>query len=49
MRQEEEVGSLEVDKAADFIVLDKNIFEIPANEIATVKVISTYLEGEKVN
>lgn len=48
MRQEDKVGSLEVGKEADFIVLNQNIMEIPVSSISTTKVISTYLQGEKV-
>jgi predicted amidohydrolase YtcJ len=48
MRQEENVGSLEIGKAADFIILNRNPFEIPANQISQVKVEETYLAGEVV-
>ena len=45
---EKSVGSLESGKRADFIVLDQNIFEIEAAEIAGVKVLQTWLDGELV-
>ncbi|MFC1619552.1 amidohydrolase [Candidatus Neomarinimicrobiota bacterium] len=45
---EEETGSLEVGKSADFIVLDRNLFQIPHNEIHKTQVIATYFQGEKV-
>jgi hypothetical protein len=45
MRQEQKVGSIEVGKEADLIVLDRNIFEIPANQINGTKVDLTYLKG----
>ena len=45
---EKSVGSLESGKRADFIVLDKNIFEIEASEIHTIKVLQTWLDGELV-
>jgi predicted amidohydrolase YtcJ len=45
MRQEDTVGSLEVGKAADFIILDRNPFDIPTNQIGQVKVEETYLAG----
>ena len=48
MRQEQLVGSLEVGKLADFIVLDQNIFEIPVSQIKQTKVEATYLEGELI-
>lgn len=48
MRNEEKVGSLEVGKEADFIVLDRNIFEIPATSIKNTLVLETYLQGERI-
>ncbi len=48
MRQEHLVGTLEVGKAADFIILDRNIFEIPKLNISSTQVLSTYLEGELI-
>lgn len=46
--EENEKGSIEPGKFADFIILDKNIMEIPENEIPEVFVLQTYLGGEKV-
>lgn len=48
MRQENVVGSIEVGKEADLIILDRNIFEIPASQIAQTKVLETYLRGNLV-
>jgi hypothetical protein len=45
---ENETGTLEVGKQADFIVLDQNLFEIEASEISTTKILNTYLQGEEV-
>ncbi len=45
---EEVTGSLEMEKKADFIVLDKNLFDIPAEEIHTARVMMTFFEGKKV-
>lgn len=41
-------GSIEVGKAADLVVLDRNLFKIPAEEIHGVKVVLTILEGKVV-
>lgn len=48
MRQENKVGTLEVGKEADMIVLNKNLLEIPSNEISTVIVKKAYLKGEVI-
>ncbi|HEX4438520.1 MAG TPA: amidohydrolase family protein, partial [Thermoanaerobaculia bacterium] len=45
---EKETGSIEVGKAADLIVLDRNLFEIPPSQIHEAKVLATYLEGREV-
>ncbi|KZS39046.1 amidohydrolase [Aquimarina aggregata] len=46
MRQEDKVGSLEVGKLADFIVLNQDIFEIEPNAIGQTRVDLTVLNGE---
>ncbi len=48
MRQEQRVGSIEVGKLADIIVLDQNLFEIPPAQIGRTKVLLTLLEGEEI-
>jgi predicted amidohydrolase YtcJ len=48
MQLGEVTGSIEVGKSADLIVLDRNLFEIPANEITDTKVLTTYFEGRPV-
>ncbi|RLD96900.1 MAG: amidohydrolase [Bacteroidetes bacterium] len=45
---EDEIGSLEIGKKADLIVLDQNLFEIPAGKIAEVEVLLTMVEGDVV-
>lgn len=47
--EEDEKGSIESGKFADFIILDKNIMEIDEKEIPEVDVLETYVNGEKVN
>jgi hypothetical protein len=47
-RQETLAGSIEVGKAADLVVLDRNLFGIPAREIHSAKVLLTVLEGKIV-
>ncbi len=46
--QEQTSGSLEVGKAADFVVLDRNLFEIPEETIHKTKVLWTVLDGQEV-
>lgn len=41
-------GSIEVGKKADLIVLDKNLFKIPATQIKDAKVVLTLVEGKEV-
>jgi predicted amidohydrolase YtcJ len=48
MRQENTVGSLEIGKEADFIILNQNIFEIQTNQISQTQVLKTYLQGEMI-
>lgn len=45
---EDEIGSLEVGKRADLIVLEKNLFEIPVEEITKTKVMQTMVAGNVV-
>lgn len=47
-QQEKITGSLELGKAADLIVLDQNLFEIPKSDIHKTKVQLTLLEGKEV-
>jgi predicted amidohydrolase YtcJ len=45
-RQETLTGSIEVGKAADLVVLDRNLFQVPAREIHSAKALLTVLEGK---
>lgn len=47
--EEDEKGSLEAGKFADFIVLNENIMEVEASNIPSIKVLETYVNGEQVN
>ena len=45
---ENATGSIEAGKTADLIVLDRNLFAIPAGEISKAVVILTLFEGKTV-
>ena len=46
--QEQQLGSLEVGKFADFVVLSKDIMEIPVSNIPETQVLATYVNGKAV-
>jgi len=46
--QEQQVGSLEKGKWADFIVTDRDLFKVPAPEIGKIKVLQTWVGGQQV-
>lgn len=43
---EKETGSIEVGKLADLVVLERNLFEVPAGDVHAVRVLRTLVEGE---
>ncbi len=45
---EDEVGSIEPGKRADFVVLSKDIMTVPDREILQARVEATYLDGEAI-
>lgn len=48
LRREAETGSIVVGKSADFMVLDRNLFKIPANQIKAARVQMTFFQGRLV-
>lgn len=48
MHAEDQIGSLEVGKQADFVILDQNPLSILPAQIGKIKLMATYLNGKKV-
>jgi predicted amidohydrolase YtcJ len=48
MHHENITGSIEVGKRADLVVLDRDLFAVPASEINEAKVVMTLLDGMTV-
>ena len=48
MSLEDEQGSIEVGKRADFAILDRNLFDIPVSEISDANVTMTIFDGRTV-
>ena len=46
--EDQEKGSIEKGKMADFVILEKDIMKIPLNQIRDTKVVSTWIGGEMV-
>jgi predicted amidohydrolase YtcJ len=46
--EEKEKGSIEPGKYADFVILDEDIMKIKGSNLPNVKVLKTYVNGEKV-
>ncbi|MES3677770.1 amidohydrolase [Halomonas elongata] len=49
MHQDEATGSLEEGKLADLLILDQNLFEIPAEDISETRVLMTMVGGDVVH
>jgi predicted amidohydrolase YtcJ len=45
---EDHFGSLEPGKKADFVILDRDILEVPIRHVPDAKVLSTFIDGEIV-
>jgi predicted amidohydrolase YtcJ len=48
LHQDADTGSLEPGKLADLIILDRNVLEIPEDQIADIKVMQTLVGGKVV-
>lgn len=48
MGMEDKLGSIEVGKYADFVILEKNLFTVPVSEIHKVKVCETIMDGKTI-
>ncbi len=48
MKLEEELGKIEEGKLANFIIIDKNILQIPKEQLSAVRVLGNYIKGEEV-
>ena len=46
--EEDEKGTIEKGKSADFIIIDQNIMKIEADKIPNTKVLKTFVDGELV-
>lgn len=47
--EEKEKGSLEIGKDATFVVFDRDIMEVPENELHQLKVVNTFIKAIKVH
>ena len=45
---EEQYGSLEPGKKADYVVMDRDLLTVPADEILNIRVLETVMDGETV-
>jgi hypothetical protein len=46
--EEQEKGSLEKNKFADFVILDQDLMKAPERELYKIKILNTFVGGEKV-
>src|SRR5262249_34534776 len=48
VHHERENGSIEVGKQADIVVIDRNLFDVPPDQIGDTKVLLTILNGKVI-
>ncbi|NVK73891.1 MAG: amidohydrolase [Oceanospirillaceae bacterium] len=48
LNMEDKVGSLEVGKYADMIIIDRDLLNIPSDQVSETQVLKTYLGGREV-
>ena len=46
--EEDEKGSIEAGKFADFVILDRDLMKVEIDKVPDTKVISTFVAGEQV-
>jgi predicted amidohydrolase YtcJ len=46
--EERETGSIEVGQAADLVLLDRDLFTVPPNEIHRARVLRTFVDGREI-
>lgn len=47
--EDENIGSIEVGKAADFVIINQNPLEIDPEELNQIEILETWIDGRKVN
>jgi predicted amidohydrolase YtcJ len=45
-RKEDVLGTIEVGKLGDMVILEKNLFDVPSEEIADTKILGTIMDGK---
>jgi predicted amidohydrolase YtcJ len=44
----DEIGSIAIGKSADFVILDRDFFSIPIDQVGNTRVLQTWFQGRKV-
>ena len=48
IKMDEKIGSIKIGKYADLIVLDKNPLDVDKNELRNIKILETFVHGNKI-